>query len=102
MPHYYSSSSEQQIISQLLRKIVSLHKKGKTLIVGIQGGQGVGKTTLIKYLKEHLLTQGYRVQSFSIDDFYESYKKRQILSKKYPLNPFYQIPRGMPGTHRLQ
>ncbi|MBS3165959.1 hypothetical protein J4444_02450 [Candidatus Woesearchaeota archaeon] len=102
MSHYYSSSSEQQIISQLLRKIVSLHKKGKTLIVGIQGGQGVGKTTLIEYLKEHLHAQGYRVQSFSIDDFYESYKKRQILAKKYALNPFYQIPRGMPGTHRVK
>jgi len=42
------------------------------------------------------------VQSFSIDDFYKSWKERKALQQKYPVNPFYQISRGLPGTHRVK
>jgi len=77
-----------------------LRRSGKTIIIGLQGGQGTGKTTLATYLAAGLSGQGCRVVSFSIDDFYASYEDRKRLSAQYPGNPFYEIPRGMPGTHR--
>jgi len=76
-----------------------MRQPGKTLIVGLQGGQGTGKTTIVEVIKKNL--RGYNVHSFSIDDFYTSYQDRQKLAKKYKDNPFYQIARGMPGTHRV-
>jgi len=94
----YSKKEIEKYISPLIRKI---KKKKKPLIVGIQGGQGTGKTTLADFLKKRLKTN-YKVKSFSIDDFYKTYKERKKLSKKHKDNPFYQIPRGMPGTHRVK
>jgi len=94
----FSPQEIKMVLLPLIKKLRS--KKQRPLIIGLQGGQGTGKTTLGKFLKNHLTKQGFKVQQFSIDDFYLSLKKRQSLQKKYPTNPFYQI-RGMPGTHRL-
>ena len=75
-------------------------KNKKTLLVGLAGGQGTGKTTistllrlvLIKYFK-------LRVFKISIDDFYKTRKERILLSKnKHPL----LLTRGVPGTHDIQ
>ena len=98
----FSEQELKKVILPLARKITNLYKKGETTIIGIQGGQGTGKTTLVNFLKEHLISVGYKVESFSIDDFYFSYKKRKQLAKKNKNNPFYQIPRGMPGTHKIR
>lgn len=97
---YYSKKEYDKILKPLIDKIQSLHKNGKTIIVGIQGGQGTGKTTLAKFIKNQLLRNKFKVISFSIDDFYESLKNREKLSKKYYKNPYYQISRGLPGTHK--
>ncbi|MBR9690195.1 hypothetical protein GOV08_00750 [Candidatus Woesearchaeota archaeon] len=75
-------------------------KKIKTYIIGIQGCQGVGKTVLATLIKIYLKNEGVRVEGFSIDDYYKSDEERLKISKKYEGNPFYQISRGMPGTHR--
>lgn len=99
---FYSSAEQQKYINSLLSKIIAQHQKNKTFIIGIQGGTGTGKTTLSKSLQEALTKLGYAVESFSLDDFYTSYPERQKLSTKYSDNPFYQISRGMPGTHRMK
>ncbi len=78
-----------------------LHQHSKTTIIGLQGGQGTGKTTLGHFLGEELRKRGYRVTAFSIDDFYKSAPERRKLQKQYPHNAFYLISRGMPGTHRV-
>ena len=97
----YSEKERKLVINPILNKIKSLRKNGQTTIIGLQGGQGTGKSTLSSYLKEELIKQGYKVQAFSIDDFYKTNAERQKLRKKYKNNPFYQISRGLPGTHRI-
>ena len=96
----YSSDEKNQCLEPLMHAIRRLHRSGNTIIVGIQGGQGTGKTTLADYLVNQLSEKSYCVTSFSIDDFYTSYEERQKLATQHPGNPWYQLFRGMPGTHR--
>ena len=73
--------------------------KKKTLIIGLAGGQGSGKTTISSILT--LILQKYfklNVFKVSIDDFYKTRKDRKLLSKnKHPL----LMTRGVPGTHDI-
>jgi D-glycerate 3-kinase len=98
----FTKEEEKQIIVPIASRLINIHQKGKTTIVGIQGGQGTGKTTMVKILKKELQKKGFRVQFFSLDDFYRSYAERKKLQQQYPQNPFYQISRGLPGTHRVK
>ena len=73
--------------------------KKKTLIIGLAGGQGSGKTTISSILSI-ILKKYFRLNVFivSIDDFYKTRKDRKILSrKKHPL----LMTRGVPGTHDI-
>lgn len=101
MPSPFTRQEHQQVIHPLIVQLEKLYQPKKTIIVGIQGGQGTGKTTLVKVLHKELEQKGYHVTHFSIDDFYLSLMERKALQKKYAQNPFYQIPRGLPGTHDL-
>ncbi len=69
----------------------------RTLIQGILGGQGTGKTTLCQVLKLILGKLGYSTVSLSLDDLYKTYADRQNLQKQDPR----LIWRGPPGTHDL-
>ncbi|MBI4152010.1 hypothetical protein HY496_03495 [Candidatus Woesearchaeota archaeon] len=97
----FSREEHKRILHPLIAQLEKLYTPGKTIIVGIQGGQGTGKTTFTKVLQKELELKGYHVTSFSLDDFYLPLSKREALQKRYSQNPFYQIPRGLPGTHRL-
>ncbi|HOI25944.1 MAG TPA: hypothetical protein PLN63_00220 [Paludibacteraceae bacterium] len=84
-----------------LAKLISegLNMASKTQIIGINGAQGTGKTTLCNLLKVVLET-GFdmKVAQFSIDDFYLTRKERVELSEKiHPL----LISRGVAGTHDI-
>ena len=73
--------------------------KKKTLILGLAGGQGSGKTTISSILSI-ILKKYFKLNVFiiSIDDFYKTRKDRKILSnKRHPL----LITRGVPGTHDI-
>ena len=98
---HFSEKEIKKVIFPLIEAILKNYTSNKTLLVGIGGGQGTGKTSLVKYIESDLRERGYRVTSFSLDDFYLSWRDRQDLALKYPDNPFYQISRGMPGTHRV-
>lgn len=98
----FTKEEEERIIVPIVQRLIEIHRKGKTTIIGIQGGQGTGKSTLIKFFERHLNKNGFKVQYFSIDDFYKTWKERKYLQEKYPNNTFYQIPRGLPGTHRVK
>ena len=79
--------------------IVKRIKKKKTLLIGLAGGQGSGKTTISSILSL-ILKKYYKLNVFkvSIDDFYKTRKDRKILSKKkHPL----LMTRGVPGTHDI-
>jgi len=75
-------------------------KKGKIPLIGISGSQGSGKSTFTFLLKKLLETEyGYRVVSFSIDDFYHTRAIRETLSRTiHPL----LVTRGVPGTHNVE
>ena len=71
--------------------------RGTPLLIGINGGQGSGKSTLCKILKL-LLVEGFdkRVVVISIDDLYlPRYERQRLASSIHPL----LATRGGPGTH---
>lgn len=74
-------------------------QKEDTLIVGINGSQGAGKSTLTKILT-HILKRGFNktVTSFSIDDLYKRPEQRKLLAKQ--VHPLLST-RGVPGTHNV-
>jgi len=71
-------------------------KKGP-LVLGINGAQGAGKSTLFNLL-EVTLTEafGLRVVGFSLDDLYKVRSEREYLSQS--VHPLLKT-RGVPGTH---
>ncbi|MFL2883553.1 MAG: uridine kinase [Pelagibacteraceae bacterium] len=74
--------------------------KLKTIVIGLSGGQGSGKTTITEILKLILKTK-YKLNTinFSIDDFYKTRKERKKMSKNVH-QLFYT--RGVPGTHDIK
>jgi len=73
--------------------------KKKTLIIGLAGGQGSGKTTISSILSI-ILKKYFKLNVFiiSIDDFYKTRKDRKIISKK---KHSLLMTRGAPGTHDI-
>jgi len=72
-------------------------KKGKTLFLGISGGQGSGKTTVTGILK--IILKKYfkrKIHTSSIDDFYKTLEERDKISNT--IHPLFKT-RGVPGTH---
>ncbi len=70
------------------------------LIVGINGAQGAGKSTLVTLL-EITLAEGFgqRVVGFSLDDIYKTRADRLEMADK--LHPLFAT-RGVPGTHDVE
>lgn len=69
---------------------------GTPLIVGINGAQGSGKSTLCKFLEVLMVEHNQRAVTLSLDDLYLTRAERQELSKyDHPLF----ATRGVPGTH---
>ena len=66
------------------------------LLIGVNGAQGTGKSTLANLLSSLLTCSGQRVANLSIDDFYYSKAKRQELANE--IHPLLRS-RGVPGTH---
>ena len=70
---------------------------GRSLIQGLLGGQGTGKTTLGCVLNILLRHLGKTLLSISLDDFYKTYAERQKLRDHSPA----LIWRGPPNTHDI-
>ncbi len=72
-------------------------KKKKTLVIGLTGGQGSGKST-ISHILRIILKERYNLNTvtFSIDDFYKTLKERESMSFK--ISQLF-LTRGVPGTH---
>ena len=110
---YLSYLKSQEILSEPFRNKVSqlnnfflpisqrIYKKfirsKKSIIIGLTGGQGSGKSTISNILKI-ILKEGFNLKTviFSIDDFYKTHKDRKKMSNK--VNPLF-LTRGVPGTH---
>lgn len=77
---------------------LSSHTGPQPLIIGLNGIQGVGKTTLVELLTSELQSQGARTIVCSIDDFYLKHSDQAALAAQDPTNALFQQ-RGEPGTH---
>ena len=79
-------------------KLFKLYKsKNRTLLIGLSGSQGSGKSTISQILKIIFHSNfNLNVVSFSIDDFYKTSSERKKMSKS--VHPLFMT-RGVPGTH---
>lgn len=92
---------EQELVDIYIPLAAILEEKarslGDTLVAGVNGAQGAGKSTLCRLLQV-VLEQGFglRVACFSIDDIYHTAAERTRLARQvHPL----LATRGVPGTH---
>ncbi|KFY30598.1 hypothetical protein V494_08097 [Pseudogymnoascus sp. VKM F-4513 (FW-928)] len=69
--------------------------------IGINGVQGVGKSTLVSLLLSTLQTDcNLRTEIISLDDLYLTHADQVALAQANPSNPLVQH-RGEPGTHDI-
>lgn len=66
------------------------------LMIGLNGMQGVGKTTLVAALAGALEARGVRTLVCSVDDFYLTHGDQRALAEAHPDNALVQH-RGEPG-----
>ena len=69
---------------------------GRPLIVGVNGAQGSGKTTLCRFLEALMLEHNQRAVTLSLDDLYLTRAEREDLAANG--HPLFAT-RGVPGTH---
>ena len=82
----------------LALQLAKVRDQGGTLVQGILGSQGTGKTTLTSILSVILCHLGYSTLAISLDDLYKTYQDRQLLQQQDPR----LIWRGPPGTHDIK
>lgn len=97
LPQEYTHTLENYIRPIAVALADKFHRDNEPLIVGINGCQGSGKTTLADSLVV-LLEEEFDLNTvaIAIDDFYLTKSERQILARDvHPL----LMTRGVPGTH---
>jgi len=79
---------------------VRRQKSADPLILGVNGAQGSGKSTLCDFVQLVLReAYGFNVAGFSIDDIYKTRADRERLAREvHPL----LLTRGVPGTHDVE
>ncbi|MEC3909339.1 kinase [Sphingobium sp. CR2-8] len=82
----------------LARRIAQWHASaGRAIIVGVNGAQGSGKSTVCRFLQAALLPeQGLSAIVVSLDDLYLPLAARDRLARD--MHPLFRT-RGVPGTH---
>lgn len=84
------------ILERLEAYRASAQDPNRPFIIGLNGVQGAGKTTLVSALSTALEGRGVPTLVCSIDDFYLTHDGQQALAKSYPDNALVQH-RGEPG-----
>ena len=89
------------LVTPFITSLLAAHppKPPRPLIIGLNGLQGIGKTTLVTSLAA-ALSSHHRTLVISIDDFYLSHSDQLALAASHPDNALVQN-RGEPGTHDL-
>lgn len=99
LPQNYSQTINQWFQPLLQWIIAQQQQLQRPILIGLNGCQGSGKSTLTALLTE-LLVEHYQlnVANLSIDDYYLTRSKREQLAKDiHPL----LLTRGVPGTHDI-
>jgi D-glycerate 3-kinase len=76
-------------------------QSARPLVIGIQGPQGAGKSTMTRALLEALPALGLSGITVSIDDFYMTRAGQLAVAAAHPGNPYLEH-RGYPGTHDIE
>ncbi|WP_394224156.1 kinase [Alteromonas gracilis] len=99
LPSSYAETAQKWFMPLCEQLLKHQNSANKPFIVGINGCQGSGKSTLTSFIESFLSSvHGKRVVSLSIDDFYYDQTKRNALAiKVHPL----LATRGVPGTHDI-
>jgi D-glycerate 3-kinase len=100
LPETYTHTVESWVLP-LAEKLANQKKQSsKPIVVGINGAQGSGKTTLTDLLV-YLFDQYHQLHAvaLSIDDFYLKRQQRIELAKT--VHPLLKT-RGVPGTHDIK
>ncbi len=95
LPPAYSVVVEQ-FWQPLATAIARAAASKKPLIVGINGAQGSGKSTVCAFLEVLLAARQLRAVTLSIDDLYLTKAERMAVARE--VHPLFSI-RGVPGTH---
>jgi len=87
----------EHVCDPLAQRIARLRQvRRRTIIVGLCGAQGSGKSTIAAVTKQMLAARGLSTVTLSLDDFYLTRDARQRLANEvHPL----LATRGPPGTH---
>ena len=88
----------EQCWQPLANRIAREATRRRPLIVGINGAQGSGKSTLCRFLEVLLKVRGLRVITLSIDDLYLTRAERAAMAQQ--VHPLFST-RGVPGTHAV-
>ncbi|KYK59520.1 Uridine/cytidine kinase [Drechmeria coniospora] len=93
--------AKRPICIAFIRECLEAHRatgSNKPLVIGLNGVQGVGKTTLVTALEAALEADGVPTLTCSIDDFYLTHEEQAALARAHADNALLQH-RGAPGTH---
>ncbi|QDG35061.1 kinase [Alteromonas mediterranea] len=99
LPSSYAETAQKWFTPLCEQLLKHQESATKPFIVGINGSQGSGKSTLTSFIEYYLSSvHGKQVVSLSIDDFYFDQSQRNALAiKVHPL----LATRGVPGTHNI-
>lgn len=99
LPDEYLETAQQWFVP-LAESLASRARQASApLVVGLNGSQGSGKTTLSDYLQAHWREHSQLCAvTMSLDDFYQTRAARQVLANQ--VHPLFAT-RGVPGTHDM-
>jgi D-glycerate 3-kinase len=94
-PNYF-----KEIVIPLTLYLRNLPDREEPYFIGLNGGQGSGKTTLSDFIQAVLSRVSRKsVTGFSIDDIYKTTEERE--KQSIEIHPLCKV-RGVPGTHDVQ
>ncbi len=102
LPESFSRTESEFYVplGQWVEQRLSERKGSEPFVLGINGAQGTGKSTLADYIREYLAGAHDRYTAvLSIDDLYLTRAQRQVLAKEF--HPLLET-RGVPGTHDVE
>lgn len=86
-------------LCEQLAKRLKTKSSASSLVVGINGPQGSGKSTLCAFIQCRMAAQfGVSTATISLDDLYHTQATRDQLAQT--IHPLFQT-RGVPGTHDI-